>query len=103
MSAYRALLNLITRPAVLPSPPYTPPPDDMTLETAMAKHELVMRLLHAFPGDNDFQAYLRDFTLYQLNVVRRRVEAKLNDLQPELPLQYEEMQRETEQLLSNGR
>ena len=62
-----------------------------------------MRLLHAFPGDHDFQAYLRDFTLYQLNVVRRRVEAKLNDLQPELPLQYEEMQRETEQLLSNGR
>lgn len=62
-----------------------------------------MRLLHAFPGDNDFQAYLRDFTLYQLNVVRRRVEAKLNDLQPELPLKYEEMQRETEQLLSNGR
>ena len=47
-----------------------------------------MRLLHAFPGDHDFQAYLRDFTLYQLNVVRRRVEAKLNDLQPELPLKY---------------
>ena len=90
MTAYRAMLNLITRPASIPAPPYPSPPDDMTLETARAKHELVLRLMPVFSEDPDFQTYLRDFTAYQLTVVRRREAAIRLGLQPELPLRYEE-------------
>ena len=101
MSIYQTLLNLITRPTNIPLPPYPAPPEDMTLETAQAKHDVVLRLLPAFSDDPDFQTYLHDYTAYQLRVVRRRVEAKLNDLQPELPLKYQEMPSEPEIVFSN--
>ena len=90
MSIYQTLLNLITRPANIPLPPYPPPPEDMTLETAQAKHDVVLRLLPAFSDDPDFQTYLHDYTAYQLRVVRRREDAIRLGLQPELPLRYEE-------------
>ena len=90
MSIYQTLLNLITRPANIPLPPYPPPPEDMTLETAQAKHDVVLRLLPAFSHDPDFQTYLHDYTAYQLRVVRRREDAIRLGLQPELPLRYEE-------------
>ena len=50
----------------------------------------MLRLMPAFSGDPDFQTYLRDFTAYQLTVVRRREDAIRLGLQPELPLRYEE-------------
>ena len=90
MSIYQTLLNLITRPANIPLPPYPAPPEDMTLETAQAKHDVVLRLLPAFSHDPDFQTYLHDYTAYQLRVVRRREDAIRLGLQPELPLRYEE-------------
>ena len=90
MSIYQTILNLITRPANIPIPPYPPPPEDMTLETAQAKHDVVLRLLPAFSEDPDFQTYLHDYTAYQLRVVRRREDAIRLGLQPELPLRYEE-------------
>ena len=69
MSIYQTLLNLITRPANIPLPPYPAPPEDMTLETAQAKHTLVLRLLPAFSDDPDFQTYLP--RLHRISATRR--------------------------------
>ena len=99
MSSYKPILRLLTRPQHIPNPPYLPPSQRMTLETAEAKHQLAQAFLPAVsPDDSAFRTYLLDFTAYQLAVVRRRIEAQRLGLQLELPLTYEDWTHESDNL-----
>ena len=91
MTYYQTILNVLERPANIPQPPYPAPPWDMTLETALAKRELIDAFLPALPAeDDDFRTYLTDRADYELACIRARVRALEKQLH--LPLQYRQEQ-----------